>query len=1002
MEARYNAFISYRHHPDDIRVATQIHRLLEHFKVPRAIRSKISPITRLFRDKEELPITSNLTDDIAAALRDSDYLIVICSVHTKESIWVQREIELFLQTHPKNKVLTVLASGEPYDVIPQILLQDEVTDPVTGQKVTIPVEPLSCDWRFHKKKVYQEELPRLAAALLGCRYDELRQRQRQHRIRKLIAAFSACLAASVCLAAYFLYTSITIQNANIQIQKNLEDSLKNQSQYLVTASAESLADGDRLTAIALAMAALPSEEDPRPYVPEAEYALVNALGIYDGGSTLTAVGSVSPGNNILVRKFWVSNDGKIIYLLDQRNCITIWDTFTLEQLGTLNFGDLVPSKLITTTQGTAFVLVDKLYAFLPDGTCLWETEACNDIALLLDESTLLVITQDNRLRWVDPTTGIDVRDPLPLQNAPEAAYFSPDFLQENYAPDSPVILQDREDNICSFLCVDPISGTQNLFVSQVSFPTAACITPAGNLVVMSYDPNSPLTGIIDGTRFNSAMTNTVCCYNTAGILLWAADIVSYTDNGNDSIALIPGSNQLLCQTGSVLQILDSDTGSTISRCEAGSTILNLDVRENSAVAVLQDGYVCVFQYSTNTCMEIKYLERDLTQAEICGAYFGHRRGGTNVTVYRTPQLKNLWSYDWEETLYLRNLVCHGNLFAFSGTDSLVVFDLVSHTPVYQSQQRPKALLGFSNDGSKLYFREEYGVLSILDIATGSTSQQDMPAGEAEEYRFINSNLLLDNDRLYYTASSSQDHLLICWDLDSGEVRQLSCFEDAEDLSFDNRILAVKDDFLWLWSDTGSLYELNLSGSCRILKDGIAKEPSAVTGEDHIAVANLSEVYLLVPGDEEITTITLDNAIAGSLHFYGNQLLILCDDGHLYRYDLSGTLLSQTRMSISNRFLISGSKAPDATDLAWYTTPDGDLVLNAFGLGNIIDCDSWKCMGYVPDFVLYDPDENMFLCSADNRFTAYPRYTLAQLLALAQTQLNGFQLSEEQKLAFGLD
>ena len=125
MDIHYNAFISYRHHPDDIKVAADIHRSLERFRVPKSLRKATKGITRLFRDKEELPITSNLTDDISSALRNSDFLIVICSVHTKESVWVQREIELFLSTHPRNRVLTVLASGEPYDVIPEILLSEE-------------------------------------------------------------------------------------------------------------------------------------------------------------------------------------------------------------------------------------------------------------------------------------------------------------------------------------------------------------------------------------------------------------------------------------------------------------------------------------------------------------------------------------------------------------------------------------------------------------------------------------------------------------------------------------------------------------------------------------------------------------------------------------------------------------------------------------------------------------------------------------------------------------
>ena len=178
MSVHYNAFISYRHHPEDIRVATQIHRALERFHVPKALRKKAKLPMRLFRDKDELPITSSLTDDITRALENSDFLIVICSEHTKESVWVQREIETFLRTHSRDRVLTVLAGGDPYAVIPEILLYEDVVNHITGKIQREEFEPLSCDWRMKKRKAVKEELPRLAAPLLGCGYDELRQRQR--------------------------------------------------------------------------------------------------------------------------------------------------------------------------------------------------------------------------------------------------------------------------------------------------------------------------------------------------------------------------------------------------------------------------------------------------------------------------------------------------------------------------------------------------------------------------------------------------------------------------------------------------------------------------------------------------------------------------------------------------------------------------------------------------------------------------------------------------------
>ena len=95
----YNAFISYRHAPLDSAIATHVQRKLEHFHVPHKLKKKLKreKITRIFRDKDELPITSDLSNTIEEALFNSDFLIVLCSTNTHLSTWVEREIKLFLQ-----------------------------------------------------------------------------------------------------------------------------------------------------------------------------------------------------------------------------------------------------------------------------------------------------------------------------------------------------------------------------------------------------------------------------------------------------------------------------------------------------------------------------------------------------------------------------------------------------------------------------------------------------------------------------------------------------------------------------------------------------------------------------------------------------------------------------------------------------------------------------------------------------------------------------------------
>ena len=309
MAIHYNAFISYRHSPLDSKIAQRIHRQLEHFKIPRAIQkaTNIKKIDRIFRDKEELPLSINLSDDINEALANSDYLIVICSPSTRESLWVQQEIRTFLELHSRERILIVLAEGEPNDVVPPILLE--------GQ------EPLCCDFRMKAGQATHMELPRLAAALIGCRYDDLVQRQKQYRNRRLAAVLSGLVIAST---AFGLYAFSTSQ----RIQANLTRALISQSQYLAGESKELLNRGDRMSAILLALEALPSQDKARPWLPEAELALAEAVGVYQSEPQSQNVNIYQHKGQVL--DFLEAYGGRQLISWDDTNLIYVWDAETYE------------------------------------------------------------------------------------------------------------------------------------------------------------------------------------------------------------------------------------------------------------------------------------------------------------------------------------------------------------------------------------------------------------------------------------------------------------------------------------------------------------------------------------------------------------------------------------------------------------------------------------------------------------------------------------------------
>lgn len=76
MAIHYNAFISYRHHPDDIRVASEIHRALERFHVPRSIlvRSPGATYSTVLSPDNGNPVDVRYQGEELLVLCDNSYL----------------------------------------------------------------------------------------------------------------------------------------------------------------------------------------------------------------------------------------------------------------------------------------------------------------------------------------------------------------------------------------------------------------------------------------------------------------------------------------------------------------------------------------------------------------------------------------------------------------------------------------------------------------------------------------------------------------------------------------------------------------------------------------------------------------------------------------------------------------------------------------------------------------------------------------------------------------
>ena len=210
-EKGFTAFISYRHQSPDQEIAQRLHTAIETYRIPANIRQRTgrTKMGRVFRDQEELPLSSDLGQDIEDALDRSEWLIAVCSPRYLESRWCMRELEYFIEKKGKDHVLTILAEGEPQDSFPQAL---QFREDAEGNLQ--PVEPLAADVRAATaaeslKKLKGEKL-RLLAPILGVTYDDLKLRERQRR-RKRLASMAA-----VALVIAGVLTGILLRNAALR------------------------------------------------------------------------------------------------------------------------------------------------------------------------------------------------------------------------------------------------------------------------------------------------------------------------------------------------------------------------------------------------------------------------------------------------------------------------------------------------------------------------------------------------------------------------------------------------------------------------------------------------------------------------------------------------------------------------------------------------------------------------------------------------------------------
>ena len=282
-ELLYKAFISYRHKPLDKKAAEMVQKSIESFTIPPDMRDESGnkKFGKVFRDEDELPVSSSLSDSITYALDHSEFLIVICTPDLPASKWCEQEIRYFLSTHDRDHVIAVLADGDPETSFSPLLLREEGKDGEEGKDV----EPLAANIAGPNhtidRKAYQKEVVRIYASLLGCSFDALWQREKRARTNRLMAVTGAAFAAVSIFAGTVISKNRQISEQNRQLEKQMSSMYVDSGITALSSFREKEALDDALAAI--------SGNDPEIYDHRAEKLLGDTLGAYMHGERKSTV-----------------------------------------------------------------------------------------------------------------------------------------------------------------------------------------------------------------------------------------------------------------------------------------------------------------------------------------------------------------------------------------------------------------------------------------------------------------------------------------------------------------------------------------------------------------------------------------------------------------------------------------------------------------------------------------------------------------------------------------
>ena len=1046
----YSAFISYKHDPDEA-LAGAIQEQIEHFYVPKAFRESAltdgKHLKRVFRDSTEFAGSFNLEESIKDALSKSAFLIVIISEDTKQSVWVQQEIEYFLKDHDRDHILTVLSSGDN----PEAYYPEELTQILLEDGSEEKIEPLSVDYRDYQpkqrlrskgnKKVYASEFPRIAAPLLGVSYDDLVKRQERYRKQRMFILVNTALAVVSIALVYSVWSEI-------RVNRNYREAMKRQSEILLNNSLEALEENDRTGAIRYALRALPTKEGEKdmPVTPRAQYALSRAVGAYvipNDPAKETPIFRIELNNGI--QKYETDPSGRYVMCVDNDQWLRMDDLEKGQVLynGSLHEYGRFGGMYVCGGEFYIMTLTSdgwNLHHVAKDGT-IHQIEKLKEY---LHES--LAYFGFNVLAGMDRIFFVfQMESPDGKPNLKVVAYSSKDDDVSLYESAIPVDSGTMFDHFRYDPESDAITFTyykQNDTFQVIRSGVGIYIPEKNSIKIYDANPTEIDEYMIDGSRIiylsgfpNEHFGDTgtyymeyamqVGCIRTDGKKGWTAEDIRYGEAREVPIlksAMIGNTACILIGTSDAVSIHEADTGQLLRRCEFHSDVKDIWFQDTIG-AILERGelaridlYDPVYTISEAFSINIDNARR------IENSFLGNPL--TFIIDDRSELV--IYAAGWGDDSFIPlgetkvpfviGSATHGTLAAMilQGQDpdsyEICLIDTEQMTELWRKPLPNDAIpsvysglmFDFTGDGSQIcLFSYGYPNQEMYEYAFSveDGSEERIPITVTDEltdtqiicititgypaYLIYNP----ENTGYGYKIFRLEDGVFCEHDLilPDSDYETMSTYDSSEDGRY--QLLTAKRG----GERNVLLYDLEMD-SCSVLEELSHRKAGEVAyfrvfySEEKVIICELDTKLCRVydlSTGRLVMELEIPESTVGSADIRGNSLYLFGFDGYLREYDIK-----KKKMLKSVR-LTTQINVLDREE--WYY--DGESILLSLSKDGysqtiyVLDKNELELTDEIASFVDYNPETRTFLVN-DNKiaFGGYKKHTLEELVEMGYEQL----------------